>query len=127
MASFSNIFVLFLPKILLLVSSCNVLYVPILLSRLFLRSKSVVKCSTSQSFILTKVSSYRIGTLVSTSKGGLISESFLTWLYSPNKSCQITPLSTVQCPSKEIVLRGMIWYLHLILAEVKNFLRLSLL
>ena len=51
-----------MPKILLLVSSCNVLYVPILLSRLFLRSKSVVMCSTSQSFILTKVSSYRIGT-----------------------------------------------------------------
>ena len=63
MASFSNIFVLFLPEILLSVSCCNVLYVSILLSRLFLSSKSVVKCSTGQSFTQTKVSSYRIGTL----------------------------------------------------------------
>ena len=64
MASFSNIFVLFLPEILLSVSCCNVLYVSILLSRLFLRSKSVAKCSTGQSFTRTKVSSYRIGTLI---------------------------------------------------------------
>ena len=64
MASFSNIFVLFLPEILLSVSCCNVLYVSILLSRLFVRSKSVAKCSTGQSFTRTKVSSYRIGTLV---------------------------------------------------------------
>ena len=63
MASFSNIFVLFLPKILLSVSCCNVLNVSILLSRLFVRSKSVAKCSTGQSFTRTKVSSYRIGTL----------------------------------------------------------------
>ena len=34
-----------------------------MLSRLFLRSKSVGKCSTSQSFIRTKISSYQIGTL----------------------------------------------------------------
>ena len=64
MAIFFNIFVVFLPKILLFVSCCNVLYVSILLSRLFLRSKSVAKCLTGQSFTWTKVSSYRIGTLV---------------------------------------------------------------
>ena len=64
MASFSNIFVLFFPEILLSVSCCNVLYVSILLSRLFVRSKSVTKCSTGQSLTRTKVSSYQIGTLI---------------------------------------------------------------
>ena len=64
MASFSNIFVLFLPKILLSVSCCNVLYVSILLSRLLVRSKSVQKCSTAQSFTFPKFTSFKLGTLV---------------------------------------------------------------
>ena len=64
MASFSNIFVLFLPVILLSVSCCNVLYVSILLSRLLVRSKSVQKCSTAQSFTFPKFTSFKLGTLV---------------------------------------------------------------
>ena len=63
MASFSNIFVLFLPEILLSVSCCNVLYVSILLSRLLVRSKSVQKCSTAQSFTFPKFTSFKLGTL----------------------------------------------------------------
>ena len=38
-------------------------YVPILLSRLFLRSKSVQKCSTAQSFTFPKFTSFKLGTL----------------------------------------------------------------
>ena len=67
MASFFKIYLLFFcPKFCYWFQAamfCMYLYVPILLSRRFLRSKSVRKCSTSQSFILMKVSSYRIGTL----------------------------------------------------------------
>ena len=39
-------------------------YVPILFSRLFLRSKSVQKCSTAQSFTFPKFTSFKLGTLV---------------------------------------------------------------
>ena len=39
-------------------------YVPIFLSRLFLRSKSVQKCSTAQSFTFPKFTSFKLGTLV---------------------------------------------------------------
>ena len=60
MASFSNIFVLFLPEILLFVSCYNVLYVP---PCLILRGKMLEKCSTAQSFIPTEMTIYRIGTL----------------------------------------------------------------
>ena len=49
MESFSNIFVLFLPEI--------------LLSRLLVRSKSVQKCSTAQSFTFPKFTSFKLGTL----------------------------------------------------------------
>ena len=38
-------------------------YVPILFSRLFLRSKSVQKCSTAQSFTFPKFTSFKLGTL----------------------------------------------------------------
>ena len=71
----------FLPKILLLVSCCNVLYVTILLSRLFLRSKSVGKCSMSQSFIWTNVSSYRIGTLLAHNNNQYESQKFVYFYF----------------------------------------------
>ena len=38
-------------------------YVPIFLSRLFLRLKSVQKCSTAQSFTFPKFTSFKLGTL----------------------------------------------------------------
>ena len=87
MASFSNIFVLFLPKILLSVSCCNVLYVSILLSRLLVRSKSVQKCSTAQSFTFPKFTSFKLGTLVNASKK--------TGLVCPWSTQQATPISSI--------------------------------